>query len=608
MSDGRTTYGVLGPLSVRRDGGNVTPTTPKLQALLTLLLLHHNRVVQIPELIEELWGDGPPHSAASTVQTYVYKLRRILGGDNVLLTRSRGYQLRIAPDDLDLCRFERLSEQGRRMLARGDAAGARTTLAEALSWWRGPALAGAAPGGSLAAHAMRLEERRLTTLEWRIEAELGLGRHREVITELRRLSADHPTHEGLTHKLMTALSHSGLGREAAEVYRRVRRTLAGELGLEPSEALRRLYLALDDDGADGRDGSGGRGAGGGRPPGAGSAPRSAPPGGLRPPPVPDPFVGRRGDRGTAVGMLLEHGEAAVATPIVALAGMPGIGKTALAAEITRRVARRFRGGTLFVPLGGSGPDPMPVDAALERMLCALGVPSRQLPAETAERSALLRTVLERRRTLLVLDDVASAADARLLLPGCPLSAVLVTGRVPLYGLAGARVLRLDGLSRDDLVRLLAAAGRRGQGERRGMERLARLCAGSPLTAHAIAGRLREDPSLPAGALADRLLGARRPLDELGAGGERLRALCASMYARLSEDERAAVRRLAELEPGPATVADAARALGTDERAAEAIVAVAAEHCFLVITGYTGEGRMRYQFAAFAYAFLAEYFG
>ncbi|GGV40034.1 SARP family transcriptional regulator [Actinomadura cremea] len=604
-------------MSVRRDGGNVTPTTPKLQSLLTLLLLHHNRVVQIPELIEELWGDHPPHSAASTVQTYVYKLRRIIGGENVLLTRSRGYQLRITPDDLDLCRFERLSDQGRGMLARGDAAGACTVLAEALSWWRGPALAGASSGGSLAAHAMRLEERRLTTLEWRIEAELGLGRHREVITELRRLSADHPTHEGLTHKLMTALSRSGLGREAADVYRRVRRTLSGELGLEPSEALRRLYLALDEDGGDEAGGGGpnANGAGGARPPGAGSespsghgAARSAPPGGLRPPPAPEPFVGRRGERGTAVGLLLEHGEAAVATPIVALAGMPGVGKTALAAAITRRVARRFRGGTLFVPLGGSGPSPLPPDAALEWMLRGLGVPRRQLPAETAERSALLRTVLERRRTLLVLDDVASAADARLLLPGCPLSAVLVTGRVPLYGLAGARVLRLEGLSREDLAKLLTAAGRRGHGDRRGLERLAVLCAGSPLAAHAVAARLRDDPALPAGALADRLLRSRRPLDELGAGGEALRAVCRSMYARLSADERAGLRRLAELGPGPVTAADAARVLKGDERAAEALLNVAAEHCFLRVTGYTGGGRMCYHFAAFAYAFLTEYPG
>ncbi|MFD0852659.1 winged helix-turn-helix domain-containing protein, partial [Actinomadura adrarensis] len=112
---------MLGPLCVSRDGGNVTPTTPKLRALLTLLLLHHSRVVQIPELIEELWGSRPPDSAASTVQTYVYKLRRIIGDENVLLTRSRGYQLRITPEDLDLCHFERLSEQGSRLLARGDA-------------------------------------------------------------------------------------------------------------------------------------------------------------------------------------------------------------------------------------------------------------------------------------------------------------------------------------------------------------------------------------------------------------------------------------------------------------------------------------------------------
>jgi DNA-binding SARP family transcriptional activator len=236
---------VLGPLEARRDGLPVALGGTKQRALLAVLLLHAGEVVSTDRLIDELWGDEPPATAAHTVQVFVSRLRKSLGEDGgVLVTSPPGYVARLAPDSLDLDRFERLVAQGRSSLAQGDASAASTRLREALGLWRGPALADFAYEAFAQAAIARLEELRLSALADRIEADLALGCHHDLIGELEALVAEHPLRERFLGQLMLALYRSGRQADALECYQEARRALVEELGIDPGPALQRLERAI----------------------------------------------------------------------------------------------------------------------------------------------------------------------------------------------------------------------------------------------------------------------------------------------------------------------------------------------------------------------------
>jgi len=242
-------FSILGPMEVTAESSDMTPTAPKLRQVLAFLLLRRNGLVQTGEFIDELWGEDPPRSAMSTLQTYVYKLRRQLferpgDGDERLMTKPSGYILRIGSNDLDLGRFEARAEEGYLALESGEPQRAAMLLSSALSLWRGPALADVVTGDVLGAYATRLEESRMRALEQRIEADLRLNRHHWVIGELRMLTTTYPLHEGFHAKLMLAMYRSGRRYEALNVYRRLREVLIEELGLEPSPELTRIHQAL----------------------------------------------------------------------------------------------------------------------------------------------------------------------------------------------------------------------------------------------------------------------------------------------------------------------------------------------------------------------------
>jgi DNA-binding SARP family transcriptional activator len=236
-------FRILGPLEVWDGGRQISLSGPKQRALLALLLLHANEVVSGDRLIEELWGEDSTESAATSVRVNVSRLRKALPGD-VLVTRSPGYVIRIDPDQLDLERFERLVDEGRGLLADGRPADAAARLREALSLWRGPALADLRYESFAQGAIARLEEIRLAALELRIEADLALGRDRELIGELEALTAEHPLRERLRGHLMTVLYRSGRQADALDVYQQARRTLVDELGIEPSPALQELERAI----------------------------------------------------------------------------------------------------------------------------------------------------------------------------------------------------------------------------------------------------------------------------------------------------------------------------------------------------------------------------
>ena len=243
-------FRILGPLEVTDQGREPAIAANKQRALLAILLLHANEVVSSDRLIEELWGERPPASAAKSLQVYVSRLRHALEGDRgngtdgVIVTRGHGYLVRVGPGELDLSRFERLVEEGSEALADGVPERALERLREALALWRGPPLAEFAYEPFAQTEIARLEELHLSALEQRIDAELALGRHAQVIGELEALIDRNPFRERLRAQLMLALYRSDRQAEALEAYRRARRTLVEEVGVEPGEQLRSLERAV----------------------------------------------------------------------------------------------------------------------------------------------------------------------------------------------------------------------------------------------------------------------------------------------------------------------------------------------------------------------------
>lgn len=236
-------WNVLGALEVTSSRAQYTPSAPKICQVLGLLLLRANSVVSTDAVIEELWGAAPPQSAVTTTQTYVYHLRKAMAAElgigcpeRVLMTRAPGYLLRLGEDDvLDAVEFERATNRGRELLESGRECEAAQELHRALAVWCGPALANVHIGSVLEGHIAHLEELRLAALDLRIQADMRLGRHRELVPELRALVAQHPLNEWFHVQLIDALNRSGRRAEALVAYQRLREILNDELGLEPSD-------------------------------------------------------------------------------------------------------------------------------------------------------------------------------------------------------------------------------------------------------------------------------------------------------------------------------------------------------------------------------------
>ncbi|MBD0348469.1 MAG: AAA family ATPase [Thermoleophilia bacterium] len=233
---------------MRRSGQELPIGAAKQRALLAVLLLHAGEVVSTDRLIDALWGERPPNTAAKALQVYVSQLRKALGdeasGQPALATRAPGYSLEIPPDALDIMRFELLCEEGRGAGAQGRPEVATARLREALALWRGPALADLAFEPFAQPHILRLEEQRLAALEDRIDADLALGRHGALIGELESLVAEHPVREGLRGRLMLALYRAGRQADALAAFQAARHALVENLGIEPGRELRELHQAI----------------------------------------------------------------------------------------------------------------------------------------------------------------------------------------------------------------------------------------------------------------------------------------------------------------------------------------------------------------------------
>lgn len=542
-------FRVLGSLEVLTSAGTIRLTGQRQRRLLALLLVNAERAVSLDTLIDAVWDERPPTTAKRQVQNSISALRRLLesGGHDqdtapTIDAESTGYRLQLGASRLDARLFQGHVEEARRLSAAGETSQAVAELRAGLRLWRGPALAGLA-GRMLEAAAARLDEQRQATTEECVELELRLGHHADLVGELTELVASHPLRERLVGQLMVALHRSGRQSEALEVYHRLRKALADELGLEPGAQLRELHAAILRDEDDGTD----------PVPARPSATVRVVPAQLPADVV--GFTGRVSHLKELDQLLPGDVNAAV---ITAIAGTAGIGKTALAVHWGQRMRHHFPDGQLYVNMRGFNPDGSPVRPAegLRGFLEALDVPPARVPVDLAARSALYRSLLVDRRMLVVLDNVRDADQARPLLPGSRGCLAVITSRSILSGLVaaeGARPVVLDVFDQAEAQQMLAMRlGReRLAAEPEAVEEIIARCASLPLALAVAAARAATHPGFPLAALADELRAARGGLDALSGDDPAtdVRAVFSWSYEQLSKPARRLFRLLGLL-PGP----------------------------------------------------------
>ncbi|MFJ8577828.1 AfsR/SARP family transcriptional regulator [Micromonospora sp. NPDC093277] len=576
--------GILGPLVVAADGRQVEIGGARLRRLLILLALEVGRTVTVEALTEALWAETAPSDPTNAVQSLVSRLRRALPVTSALHSAHGGYRLALPREAVDAYRFERLAREGQRALRAGDPATATTRLDEALSLWRGPALADATDARYAAAAAARLEELRISALEDRAEADLVAGRGDQLVAELEELAARHPLRERIRALLMSALYGTGRQAEALRSYEEFRARLAEELGVDPSPRVRDLHVAmLRGDftlptaapspaavpGPSNVPGSAPTGGPVGSP-----APVTArpvvPPGNLRAPLT--TFVARDGELRRLSDQLRDG-------RLVTLVGPGGAGKTRLASTLAGSLAASHPGGAWLVELAAvTDPDDVP-----QVVVRALGLREAGLLDGPAPRDVLEHLVeaFSVAPTLLVLDNCEHLVDAAAqlvdeLLGRCPELRVVATSREPL-GIVGEALCPVPPLAlprpaatraeaiESPAVQLFvnrAVAVRPGfaitDANVGAVVEICRRLDGLPLAIELAAARAR---TLPVEELAVRLSDRFRLLT----GGGRtatprhrtLRAVVAWSWDLLEEDERRLAQRLAVF-PGAITPQSAAR--------------------------------------------------
>jgi predicted ATPase/DNA-binding SARP family transcriptional activator len=380
-------FGLLGPMAVTDgEGRQLALGAPKQRALLAILLLHANQDVTSDRLIELLWGEEAPRSAAKSLQVHVSRLRQALGDAGAgearrLTTTSAGYRLEVAPDELEVTRFERLAGEANERVAAEQWGAAADTVARALEVWRGSPLSDFVYESFAQAEITRLDELRLLTLEQRVTVEMALGHEGAMIGELETLIREHPYRERLHGQLMLALYRTGRQADALAAFRDARRRLSEELGIEPSNELARLHEAIlaHDPSLDPL------------PQGDAEQPTNLPA-------QTRPLIGRRDERSELLSLLRDGGGR-----VITLTGIGGIGKTRLALAAAADALREMPGGAFLVRLAGIS-DPQSI---LPMVAEAIGLNGAgEEPLQT-----LLATRLGRRPTLLILDNFEQLVDA-----------------------------------------------------------------------------------------------------------------------------------------------------------------------------------------------------
>lgn len=606
--------GLLGPVLVRRAGAMLDLGPPKRRVLLVRLLLEDGRVVSTDRLCEDLWAGRPSPRAVVSLQADISRLRTVLepgrprhGKAGLLVRESNGYALRIPAEARDTVRFKHGVARAGRSLADGRIQEARREVEHALSLWRGTALQDARDYLFAARQAAQLDETRITAEELHICALLHDGDVQQAVSAAEALTERHPLREGAWSLLLCALYLTGRHAEALARFEQLRKRLSEDLGLRPSpwagalqeailrhdlpfirHASRSIVTAGYDDvssppelrapvSEDTRPQQGADSAAEAPVPtsrGPRDRPQAVTPAGgavLSPaqlPAAPAFFTGRQAELDTLHALLPKPDGQSVAPSVAVIGGVPGVGKTTVALHFAHQVTELFPDGQLFADLRGFGPGGDIVEPAdvLQGFLTALGVHPTAVPARTGARSALLRTVLAKRRVLLVLDNARDEQQVRPLLPGASGCMALVTSRNQLHGLvatAGARTLTLgvpplaDG--REALAQRLGTP--RVDAEPEAVEDIVRLCAHLPLALSIAAARAALHPDFSLRSLAEDMRADEGSLDVFGGTDTTadVRAVFSWSYRALTP-QAARLFRLLALHPGPEISAAAAASL------------------------------------------------
>ncbi|MFD9209880.1 BTAD domain-containing putative transcriptional regulator [Streptomyces sioyaensis] len=590
---------LLGNIGAVNADGSVVLAGAKVRTALAALVLARGWTVPDSTLSSALWGWNPPGTKTAQLYTYMSRLRGLLGPEVELVRRQSGYLLRAEDAVVDVLEFERLAAEGARALRDRHFERAGRQLALSLRLWQGRALADVTEHFANAERP-RLEEARAVALEDRLEADLAMGRHRELIPELTGLVHAFPVRERLRAQLMTALYRCDRQSDALAVYHHGRQLLADELGVDPGATLSATYYAvLNNDPALAAPAPGAteavridaRGA-----PSAADAPGSVP--AMLPPEVGD-FTGRQREATELLRLLPPEPPGGAVDGSTRrprrflLTGMAGIGKSTLAVHVAHTAAPAFPDGHLYADLtdgDGSAKDPRRV---LVPLLRALGddAPGSLTDVELTELVQRYRTRTAGRALLVVLDNLVSELQLDALLPSGSRSAVIVTSRMHLAATPGIHPVLLEPLRPGESLALLEAVA--------GPERLVRepdaardvvtYCAGLPLALRIAGARLAARPRLPMAWLADRLAEPAARLGELRYGGLSVAESVARSARQLDEESLAVLRALPGLGGRPFTSREAAALLGRGPAEAERMLEALADARLLELPGTDERG-------------------
>ncbi|MFC4530988.1 AfsR/SARP family transcriptional regulator [Sphaerisporangium dianthi] len=515
-------FEVLGSLRVWVDGRERSASRPAVRRLLGALLLTPGRLVDRARLIEFAWGASGCEPAA--LHSAVYRLREWLRPSGIGVVREGdGYRIEVLPEQVDASRF-RVAVAG----AREEPDPGRRTdlLLAALDLWRGPVLAGDLEWPHALPAVAELQQARIHGARDLAAAAVRCGRAADAVDPLKRLAEALPHDETVHTQLIILLGHADRRAEGLRRYERFRRTLADDLGVDPGPGLRRAHVALLGDDLP--------------MPGPSPSPVC-----LLPYDLPD-FTGREVELERITSTLSADDDRA---SMVAICGMPGVGKTALAVRAGHRLRGRFPDGQLFADLNGPEGRPADVAQVLGRWLRVLGAQPHAIPDGLQERAELLRARLAGRRVLMVLDNVADAGRIQPLLPTGPACAAILTSRFDLAGLYGMTRVRLPVLPPSEAVGLLGRliGGARMEAEPEPARRLVEACGRLPLALRIAGARLAARPHWTVARLADQLDRAHRPLDHLVLGAMEVRAVLDAGYRALGAPERRLFRLLGLLD-------------------------------------------------------------
>jgi DNA-binding SARP family transcriptional activator len=578
---------ILGPVQILRAGRVVSIRSVKRLAMLAVLALNSNQPVVLEDLTDAVWAEEPPRSAVANLRNYASALRQQIG--DRITAHPGGYQLVLQAGELDVGEFRALAANGRAAAAAGDAAAAVGPLADSLALWRGQAGQGLPAGTALAADLASLDEERLGVFDDLIEARLALGQHGQILPLLRRHLHVHPLRERSWAHLMLAQYRSGDTAGALRTFANARAVTREQLGIEPDARLSNLHRAILD-----------------RSPELLATPpltttrhtRSRPvdtaPVGRdtvrvphRLPPDLATFTGRHDELAALLAAVRTRSDTGLTAFV--LHGPGGVGKSALALHAAHLLADEFPGGHVYIDARWQPPTSTvgAPDELLARTLRALGLPTGEMPTRTEERAEALRCRLSTGRVLILVDNVATAAQVRHLLSADGPSALLVTSRATLSTLdlaARAPVTAPD--SHEATAMLAAYAGAdRVAAEPGAAADIVRLCDHLPLALRITGTQLAQRPQWPLRLAVQRLINPRHRLDALSHHDLSMRDCLAVAYTEVANLDRLAALVFQRLSGMPTEVSpqETAAATGISAERAWAALELLAEAQLLTAT-------------------------